>query len=282
MARLSKFDREIKNQMQDVQGEPSAKVWMGIREEIGTQRAGGKAWLYRSAAAILLLTLAGASIWWYFGREPEGKSSGVQMVQDQVNEHPRSPSQDKVPFVAPDADQNKMVEEAPTEDQPVLKPEPETERYVVREVKSETPELVRDPEPAPSLENEPLRSPELGLEGIVERVPKTPREKMPEQEDPEVVIDPDTDQKAIAEVEDQPESAATHRRQYNLNQLRNISKDQVKEKSGAVLGSVANQAKKVIGLETEVSKSSNEQYENNAYSVRLGPIKLKRSRKLKK
>lgn len=279
MAKLNKFDRAIRKQVESLEAEPSARVWVGIREEIGTGRSEGMVWLYRSAAAILFLALVGASIWWYYGQDT--LPSAPQMAEELQEAGPAKmlPPPEKVdfaPVLAEEDAQEEQEKDSKVVSQPA--PSPRVIPMVEQEMPLEEPNAVDESplEIAPEIE----QAEEAIAQEPVEEVPSV---EEPAEEEIKAPVTVEDDQKEVLDIEEQPESAETHRKQINFNNLRkNFSKDQLKEASGSVLGTVANGAKKAIGLDTEFEKTTTENYENKEFTARLGPIKFKRSRKVKK
>lgn len=293
MARLSKFDKEIKKQMQGLQGEPSARVWAGIRE--ATPTSGSSPWLFRSAAAILLLGILASGAWYLSrgGVEEAGDLAGGNGVDSVQQDSPRSPAapghqllvqEDVGPDDASTSEQDGLAvdveekdEELPSQpDNSRISPMPALENQgVVHEATEEVQEEV--PEMAP------IKEMQVPKDILPQEFPvETPQEEVIAEENP--VVPAEEEEEAPEEIQGaQPENSRPTRRQYALSDLKNISKEDVRKKSGAVLGNLALNASEAIGIKTEVERESiDDEHDKKKFAAHIGPISFKRVRKVKK
>lgn len=287
MARLSKFDKAIKAQMQGLQGEPSAKVWAGIRAATPAKGGGLNPWILRSAAALLLIGVLGATAW-YIGRG-EGMEES-EIVQEQGLD------QGEVQQPAPIAEPSLLVQDDSAEE-----PAEEVERDEERDDRNEKVAPSTKPKTQPTTK---YLSPNPALEqqGIVQQektpAPRSmqelpaPKMEMPLEEPviEEVIVEEDDQMQEMKPIQvpdpvqgAQPETSRSTRKQYALSDLKDISREDVRKKSGEILGNFALNASEALGFDTEITTESiDENHEKKAFSTQIGPFSFKRVRNIEK
>lgn len=279
MARLSKFDREIKTKMDGLQGEPSARVWAGIREATPTASTSIR-WTRVAAILLPLAILAGAAVLWVSLGGSEGEQKPIantpQQVEQPLQPEPRQP-------IAEESD-------AQPEAMP-LTPEDETP------VAKQLPERSQQPRHNPG---QIAIEPDLDFQEVVDNSGRPP---MREQEQPDLApkqfdpqeMEPEKEvyaedqapveqapEEALAPEGDEASNSQPEKRQFALRDLREMDVEEMKDKAGAFLGDVAKEGAEKLGVKTSFEKERiDEEHTRKKFAASFGNFSIKRVKRTK-
>jgi hypothetical protein len=270
MERHNRFDEAMKAKLGQLEDEPSARVWAGVRQDIGTIRPPRSyAWPLRMAAGVALLCTTGLAYYLWqpsAATMPAGMAlreqsrvkhivivpldrmgtQGNYLAQDQNVEpqlHPAQPRrQDNAIANAP---QPKVRLQDSLKALQPWTPQPEDHKIEV--VHNDAPKQLEQPAPkAPD-----LQAPELRTLG-----------------NPEVRTAP-----AIA--------SASTKRSYRLPSRDELAPDNLRKKSGAILGAITNGASSFLGINANYEEKNLDDQKLTAFNADFGLFKIKRVRTIK-
>lgn len=287
MARQNQFDKAIKDKVKTLEAEPSARVWAGVREAVPGKSGLGRVFYLRLAALLIVVGLSGGAWWYYSGSSTEKTEGGKQLTQQSQTPDPKEKPSDNAispatqPTVAPDleaeTDLNANTELALNSDEknqksqydaPLARSSAKTEKKAIENKDNNLPEPIV----------EPIQ--ELALEGIEETKPIEVAEEAPVEAKnttlQEVIAREDAQEKegSVKKAEDvEGESETGRRRRLNLS---NLNRDEMRSKTGQVLGNLAQEAGEKIGIQANVKKTETDERQTKKVTVKFGPLKFKR------
>lgn len=252
MERPSKFDRAVQQRMSQLQDEPSARVWSGIRAEIGyTPRKTSPIWFRLMAGAALVAGLGAA---WYF-LAPQGPAAApvyAKAVQHRMQDWKMQGAVESQEVVdlggAP-----LIVDTTPD----ALPP-----RNFGRPVQDISPapaqQPVQQPAPVPTKQEERFVEQEL-----------SPQQELIEQRT-----------KPVTPVKVQEaEAIAGHKRSIRLPKAEDLSLQNIKAQSVGLLPNLAHGASERLGIDTQYERKAEQGATTTKFSVDLGIVKFKKVRK---
>ncbi len=303
MARQSRFDKAVKGKVKDYQAEPSAKVWAGIRESVPGKPGPGRAFYARLVGALLIVGVGGL-IWWSVSQngtsneEMGGKQlqQTTDATQNETANRAQDLSQDapnKQEMAANEATADSEEENTSFDDATsnlTANRSTQTASFNNETAKKNTLKPGRQSgntqeeskeDNSIDAQTEPNR--EITMEGIsttpeqLEEISSTP----PQPTLQEIIAREDAQEKtgeveAKADVEGE---SKTGRRRLNL---RNMDRDEFRDRTGTVLGKVAQGAGDVLGIKTDVKESETDERKSREVTVKFGPFKIKRVKNKKR
>jgi hypothetical protein len=267
MEKPGKFDEAIRQKVSLLEDEPSAAVWAGIRSEIGPAVPGSTgSWAYRILVAASITFLVALAV--VFASKNEDAAPPMAN-QEEVLPNSQQPSPKTNPQQLANEQRN-FGQPREVEAQPWYGPAyPETAAGSLAQEELE--ESLNEELPVPqNLE---------GPEQLVERNPEiSPEEKAPA---PRMEPSPEMDKTTIADNSSSTNQTKDKKRSWRLPRADDLSMDNLKEKSRGILGSIANGAREVLGIDTEFDEIEKEDTRTTAFSANLGFFKVKRKKTVK-
>jgi hypothetical protein len=252
MERPSKFDRAVQQRMSQLQDEPSARVWSGIRSEIGyTPRRANPIWLRLMVGTALVAGLGAA---WYF-LAPDGPAatpSYTSAVQPRIQDW-----------------------------------QPATRRTQPVEALSGTPLIIDStPDALPQLGYHKVKSTPLPAPLPAATPAPTPRNTPQEERFVEQELSPQQELKAqlmqpSAPVKVQEAEAINGRkRSIRLPKAEELTVENLKAQSVGLLPTLAQGASERLGIDTQYERKADESGATTTkFSLDLGLVKFKKVRK---
>lgn len=251
MERPSKFDRAVQQRMSQLQDEPSARVWSGIRAEIGyTPRKTNPIWFRLTVGAALVAGLGAA---WYF-LAPDGPEPTPVYAQAVARR-----SQDWTPRQA--------------------QPEPISSFNGTPLLIDTTPDALppfRPVMPRPSGNATPAPLPTPAPTQTTQEERYVEHELSPQQELKEQMLQPVTPVKV-----QEAEATAGRKRSLHLPTAEDLTMENLKAKSAGLLPGLAQGASERLGIDTQYERKASESGTTTAFSVDLGLVKFRKVRKTK-
>jgi len=275
--------------MDGLEGEPSARVWAGIREATPATGTAASRVRYRIAAILIPAALvAGALITWNLLQQDAPQESGM-VEQRQEQGLPTMEPKKSTPLAIEQPKAAGATDEAVEED--VVEPGTQPRQQTGVEPQEDA-GYQKDSRNLPDQIN---MIPELDYQEVVDNQPKEqvmpnlkPGEDLEPAPQQEEIIAQETPQEEVVE-EIAPEkgqqagNSGSEKRQFAIADLRDMSMDDVKEKAGAFLGNVAQNASDKIGLQTDYTEEEiDAQHTRKKFSASLGKFSIKRVKKSKK
>lgn len=253
MERPSKFDRAIQQRMTQLQDEPSARVWSGIRAEIGyTPRKASPIWFRLMAGAALVAGLGAA---WYF-LAPQGPGPApvyAKAVQPRMQDWQAQQGTVQASKVVDLGGSPLIVDTTPD----ALPP-----RRYGRSAQD------LSPAPAPQPVQQPAPAKPKQEERFVEH------ELSPQQELIEQRMQPLTPVKV-----QEAEAIAGHKRSIRLPKAEDLTLQNIKAQSVGLLPNLAQGATERLGIDTQYERKAEQGGTTTKFSVDLGIVKFKKVRK---
>jgi hypothetical protein len=249
MERPSKFDKTVQQRMAQLQDEPSARVWSGIRSEIGyTRRKTSPVWFRIAAGAALVAGLGAA---WYF-LAPAGPA---EQRYDATALH-HSPRRWEQPKVIESLSGNPLL----VDTTPDAMPQP----YIGKRMPSmPTP----GPQPSPTPQAPITPRPD---ERFVEK------ELSPQQEMQEQRMVP-----TVPVQVQEAEAIAGRKRSFRLPKAEELTLENLKTQSASLLPNLAQTASERLGIDTQYERKASDNATTTKFSVDLGLVKFKKVRQTK-
>lgn len=276
MERLNKFDEAIKGKIGALEGEPSARVWAGVRAEIGDGLSYGKyAWLYKVGAAAAVLLLLGIGVVVKNNTRPQGQEATTVGV-DSANPNKKPleiiKQQQDDPWMVDDSGmqrdehkKNRKVTDRDLQGMMVNWPNPNPQI-----ANQEGPELQDLPREAPqrnTIQNDlnqqsPVQRPDRFVDAPTREGSKDQKERAPELK---------PDRKEVMAQNDEP-----GKRKRRVPTPRDLQIDKLREKSPSILATLASGAKKYLGMDTEYRQEVKEDKTTSAFYADFGLFKVRR------
>lgn len=262
MERQNRFDEAMKAKLGQLEDEPSARVWAGVRASAGPvmppQR---QLWPMRVAAAITLLCSVGVGYYLWTtaaGLQGDGKGLPGTSKARQIVVEPLDREGRKGTYLA---EEQPATLQAPAPG-PVQRPRPNSYAQSPQQQPQQQPDRVEAPQtPAPVVADQerPKQAPQDEI--LVPRVPD------PQQPHVEATAP------AIA--------AVSQKRSIKLPTRDELGPDLLKRKSGAILGAVTNGASSFLGLDANYEEHAQEDQKLIAFNADFGLFKIKKVKSVK-
>lgn len=300
MARRNRFDKAIKGKVTGYQAEPSARVWAGIREAVPGKTGPNRSLYIKMAAVLVLIGLAGGAWWYLSGPDSTYEDKGGKQLTQQSQTQPEGQKPSESPIVANNTETNSTeanteIEgtEAKTETVPTDGKNNANEYVnsstrkspIANRAELKTNKKAKTKEDNNiDLVNEPIQ--EVKMEGIEETAQINVADEAPIEEVPstlqEVIAREDAEEKqGTLEEEEHVEGESETGRKRRLN-LSNLNREDVRSKTGTVLGNLAQGAGEAIGIQSKVKKTETEERKTKEVTVKFGPLKFKRVKNTKR
>ncbi|HEX2899220.1 MAG TPA: hypothetical protein VHS96_05800 [Bacteroidia bacterium] len=276
MEQQDRFDEAIKAKIGRLEDEPSARVWAEVRGAIGTVRPPqANPWIFRVAAAAAVLAVVGIGYMFMPGDAGTHKAMAIK-------EKTRAPRIILVPqdyLGKKDIYLTESVEEvSPAPQKPSLK--------------QGNSAFANGPQPAPhpvNPANDSLKSKALtpfgpGLD------PSQPEKVIVHQDAPRIEIpktpSPDNGSPKILPVEATKETykaiaSNSTKRSIRVPGRDDLTTDNLRSKSGAILGAVTNGASEFLGLHASYDEKQEDDLKMTAFNADFGLFKIKRVKTVK-
>ncbi len=266
----NRFDEAIKAKLGNLEDEPSGKVWAGVRSEVGVIRPPRDYQMpMRVAAAVALLCMVGLGFYFLYPTQPatsngmalhersrikhiviepldrEGKKGTFLADGQPVEQQSPSPQpgrQDQHLAIAP---LHKAQPKDSLKIQPNLMPLPEEKHEVI--VHNEAPKLPEMPSPL---------------------IPDVKPRQNPVDQSPSIRTET-----AIA--------SASSKRSYKVPALEDLTKENLRKKSGAILGAITIGANSFLGLNASYKEHVQDDQKLIAFNADFGLFKIKKVRTVK-
>ncbi len=277
MEQHDKFSEAIKAKIGSLEDEPSARVWAEVRSSIGhSAPSAASPWLFRVAASVAILALVGVGYMFFTGNSEAPKAMALQAKT-------RSPRIQVVPLDRM-GKQDIYLAESPE----VLAPN--TKQPIQKQNNSA---FANGMQPAPKFVNpaqDSLNSKALspfgpGLD------PSQPEKVIAKQDAPksDLPLLPSPDNgvpKKILPVEQQPEAhkaiaSNSNKRSIRMPSPEDFTGDNLRRKSGAILGAVTNGANEFLGLNASYNERQEDDLKMTAFNADFGLFKIKRVKTVK-
>ena len=265
MERHNKLDEAIKAKLGTLEDEPSARVWAGVRTEIGTVRPPSRnVWPMRIAAAITLLCVT--ALGYYLLRPTDSQQSSGMAVHraKRIVVKPLDREQREGTFLAHQDDPKPEQQLHPgRQDQPrVIAPQP---RVVAKD-------SLKNLQHAPLPEENPVE--------IVQHDAPKPAE-LPAPKAPDLRV-PQLPDRNDAEVRTETAIAsASSKRSYKVPGRDDLNTDNLRKKSGAILGAITNGANSFLGMNANYEERRHDDLKLTAFNADFGLFKIKKVRTVK-
>jgi hypothetical protein len=267
MERHNRFDEAVKARLGGLEDEPSRRVWTGVSDAIGTVRppqASANPWIFRvaAAAAILVAVGVGYMLW------PAG--SGMQKAMA-IKDRARAPRIMVVPIDPTGKDKIFYANDA--QPQPVQKPQPRNHQPG---------SWAHQPQPAPFHRPAPDTLKSLTPNGMG---PDPIQEKVIAHDDAPKVPSPDDVKNTKAPLLEPEEAKAiasnTSKRSIRIPDRDELTSENLRRKSGAILGTITNGANDLLGLNASYNEKQEDDHKMTAFNADFGLFKIKRVKTVK-
>jgi hypothetical protein len=267
MERHNNFDEAIKAKLGGLEDEPSARVWAGVRNEVGLIRPPqSKHWPMRIAAAIALLCATGLG---YYLLMPADHALPTGMAVHRAK---------RIVIEPADREGRKGI---------YLAQKPHNEQQLHDTLPGRKDQMFanapRKPKSMPQDSLKTLRQMPMPEDNKIEIVhhdaPKNLELQAPNAPDQRVPQNPEFDRPEVR-VETAIASAST-KRSFKVPGRDDITSDNLKRKSGAILGAITNGANSFLGLNASYEEKNQEDQKLTAFNADFGLFKIKRVRTIK-
>jgi hypothetical protein len=278
MEQHDKFSEAIKAKIGALEEEPSARVWAEVRSSIGhSAPSAASPWLFRIAASVAVLALVGVGYMFFAGNSEAPKAMAFQAKtrtpRIQVVPLDRMGNQgiylaEKPEDVVPNPRQQPIQKQSNAAFANGLQPAPKFVNPAQDSLHSKAlspfgpgldpgqPEKVIAKQDAPKSELPPVPSPDNGV----------PKKILPVEQQPEA-------HKAIA--------SNSNKRSIRMPSPDDLSSDNLRRKSGAILGAVTNGANEFLGLNASYKERQEDDLKMTAFNADFGLFKIKRVKTVK-
>lgn len=265
MEQRNKFDEAIKASIGAIEADPSARVWAGVRAEVGIGPAqGGQQWGFRVAAAVAVLFLVGLGYVMNTGpQSAEARSlsakakqprifvapidyngkAGIYLAKDDATNRQYRPQEDAIPWHKYDVKQN--------------------QNFAV-----EVPDNFKN-ELEKRLDNPDRDLPKL----LTQEQPKQPQ--IDPRKSPDGGVDPEKLWHDDLIPANSIASAGT-KRTYNVPKPSDIKLEDIKSKSGAFLGKITAKASEFLGVDASYVEHTEDEQKMSTFSADFGLFKIKK------
>ncbi len=264
MEQRNKFDEAIKAGIGAIEADPSARVWAGVRAEVGIGPAQSQQWGFKVAAAVAVLFLVGlgyvmnngkshAEAQGFMARTKQPRifvapidyngKAGIYLAKDDATNSQYRPDADVIPWSKYDR-QN-------------------TANFAVEEKESLQNNLEEH------LDLPDMESPQL----FTHEQPK-PRQNDP-RKSPDDRVDPVKDwQEGLAPANSI--ASASSKRTYRVPKPGDIKLEDIKKKSGAFLGTLTAKASDFLGMDASYVEHTEDDRKMSTFSADFGLFKIKK------
>jgi hypothetical protein len=267
MERHNQFDNAIKAKLGALEDEPSGKVWAGVRGEIGTVRPPqATAWPMRIAAAVALLCVTGLG--WYLlrpdaGKLPQGLALREQSRVQRIVILPLDREGKSGTYLAEDDHAAQQLPQPGRQDQQIA-------------IAPQRPIAPKD-SLKPFEQLSPLQE-DHRIEIVQENVPRQLESPAPKAPDLQVPMTPDPGAEVRTET---AIASASTKRTIKMPERDDLTSDNLKRKSGAILGAITNGANSFLGLNANYDERNQDDLKLTAFNADFGLFKIKKVRTVK-
>jgi hypothetical protein len=276
MEQRDRFDEAIKAKIGALEDEPSDRVWAGVSGAIGATRPPHPAsWRIKFAAAAAVLAVVGLGYWYLqMGHSMHGALALKKKVQ--TLEAKQGSQEDAVRHGAHLAQSLGDSAGKPA-------PLPVLARQEDDALMAHAPHQV--PLPARDSPGVILRTP-FGLDSDPVQPEQAFADREPPVSDTALVSLPDRggwrpDTPTDAGMEGGKAIASNSRRRIQIPGREDLDADQLRRRSGAILGFVANGANQYLGLDASYSERQSEDLKLTAFHADLGVFKIRKVKTVK-
>ncbi len=274
MEQHDKFDEAIKAKLGTLEDEPSARVWAEVRGAIGHHGpAQSSPWLFRVAAAAAVLAVVGAGYMFFQGESTAPKTLAFSRKT-------KAPRIQVVPLDRMGTKDIYLAEEAKD-----VTPDP-TQRPNVKQGNSA---FAHGSNPAPEKvnpANDSLKTKALSPFGPGQPEKLIVQEETPKMEVPKAPSPDNGGPRTILPVEPRPETLKVIASNSNKRSIRvpgrdDLTSENLRSKSGAILGAVTNGANEFLGLNASYKERQEDDLKMTAFNADFGLFKIKRVKTVK-
>lgn len=278
MEQHSRFDEAIKAKLGVLEDEPSVRVWQGVGDRIGTIRPPrSNPWVLRVAAAAAVVALVGIGYTFLPEQDPARKAMAIH----------RKTSVQRIQIVPPDYEgKNGIFITQEDKEKQAVTPAPQ-HRETLRPT---TNSLAHSPDRTSTKHPAPVKAP------LMPDPDSEPEQRMVHQEAPQRNLDsqknpqfptPDVDEpkwdSPVEENEESHKAVASNvtKRSIRMPSRDDLSADNLRSKSGAILGAVTHGASEFLGLNASYAEQDAEDSKMTAFNADFGLFKIKRVKTVK-
>lgn len=269
MERQNRFDEAIKAKVGLLEDEPSARVWAGVQGamSITVRPPMARTWMFRAAAAVTVLAVVGLGSYIYM--------SGGAATQDasRLSARARTPRVKVVPL-----DRTGKQDVFLTQDQQ-QQPAPQGRVVKFQPSMAHHDHLPSQDSVRPNMNPFPTPAPDPGFKEEVIVKDEAPVRNTPAP----TPLNPGADREPQeVRVEPQPVLASNStKRTFRVPGREDLKPENLRGKSGAILGAVANGAHDYLGLKTGYTEQKEEDLKMTAFNADFGLFKIKKVKTVK-